>query len=714
MFTLFDVVLALVLISVCIFYRRKIRYVILGFAALGCLTLAIGKFYQTLDDDPDRGAILIGNTEFGERATKVQYLDQGWSEGESLWFYNVTQGSALLPYDFYLSLEGINSQELARSPGTVDHYRYLPQKSTFFNPDALAVGFVKDRYKGKDYMGYTCAACHTSQVNYGDTAIRIDGGPAMADMVGYLEFLQKSLEQTIKDTAKNKRFVDAVLELDNDYDNAEQVKIDLKTWTDTIELYNTVNYSHIDSGFARLDAFGRIYNRVLQYTINREQAYDILTQATAPGGRYLLSDAQAEKVLKDINETIIGNDQFVEILKRLQSTESGYPGLNPRDMRRLRDALFNEPSAPVSYPFLWDIAQSDYVQWNGVAVNAGVGPMGRNAGEAIGVFSILDWTASDPGWSVSSMLTGQKHKKKKVEFTSSINLANLKRIESHLANLQSPVWPEDILGKIDHEQAKRGRKIYGRYCQSCHELIDRSDLDRIIIGKFSSVDAVGTDKALAHNSTTYTGKSGNFKHTFQTTGSGDLIIEEDAPVIQILTAVTKGVIATPDPDKGFFRRWADWLYTLMSAYFSNHIPQASMKAGGNYTPDSTANPYSSLVAYKARSLNGIWATAPYLHNGSVPTLYDLMLPTKKAGDPEGEEFEYRPEVFQVGSREFDPERVGFISEGYDGFAYKTIRVGDMNDGHEYAAGGTAQVNGEVLKALNKEQRLDLLEFMKTL
>lgn len=716
MFTLFDVVLAVVLISVCFFYRKKIRYVVLSLTALGCLTLLIGKYYQTLDSDPDRGAIPIAKTEFGESATKVEYLKQGWDESDSLWFYNVTQGSALLPYDFYLSLEGFNTQELARSPETVDSYRYLPQKKTFFNPDALAVGFVKDTYQGKEYMGYTCAACHTSQVNYGDTAIRIDGGPAMADMVGYLEFLQKSLDQTIGDTAKNKRFVDAVLELDNDYDDAEQVKEDLQTWTDTIKLYNTVNHSHIDYGYARLDAFGRIYNRVLQYSINREQAFSLLTQVTSrPSGKnYLVTDTQAEKVLDGVDEVIIGNDDFVKILARLQSKEPGYPGLSTRHMLRIRNTLFNEPNAPVSYPFLWDIAQSDYVQWNGVAANAGVGPIGRNTGEVIGVFGILDWTSTKPGWSISSLLSGQKHKKHQVEFTSSIDLTNLKRIESHLGNLQSPQWPEDILGKINHDQAKRGRKLYSAYCQSCHELVDRSDLDRIIIGKFSSVEAVGTDVAMAYNSTRYTGKSGNFKHTFQSTDAGDLIIEEDAPVVQILTSVTKGVVGTPDPDKGFFRRWADWLYTLLSSYFSNHIPQASMKAGGNYNPDTTANPYASLVAYKARSLNGIWATAPYLHNGSVPTLYDLLLPTKKEGDPEGEGYEYRPETFQVGSREFDPDRVGFISQGYDGFEYKTIRVGDMNDGHEYAAGNTAQIDGKVLQPLTKEQRMDLLEFMKTL
>src|SRR3546814_3378304 len=58
---------------------------------------------------------------------------------------------------------------------------------------------------------------------------------------------------------------------------------------------------------------------------------------------------------------------------------------------RVRDAFFNSPNAPVSYPFLWDATRSDFVQWNGVASNALLGPLGRNTGEVIGVFAILDW-----------------------------------------------------------------------------------------------------------------------------------------------------------------------------------------------------------------------------------------------------------------------------------------------------------------------------------
>ena len=637
--------IARLLYWIALFLRRH-PYTIPGIFLLllvGVLgTLAGGKIYQHWDNDENRGAIAISEGAFGESYGVPVYLDQGWDKADSLWFYNTTQGSGLLPYDFFLVLEQAESEEFFRSDKNIDRYRYLPQKPTFFNPDGLPVGLVKDSYQGHDYMGFTCAACHTGQVNYQGTAIRIDGGPAMADMVGFLHGLEKAM-RAAKTGVKKDRFVKAVLALDNDYDSEGQVMADLEKWTDTVALYNTINHSHVKYGYGRLDAFGRIYNRVLEHVINKDQLRASLYSVTGPTGERLLTITQIDKVLDDVDEVILGDDDFSKVIKRLQSTEPGYPGLGQRDMLRVRNTVFNEPDAPVSYPFLWDIVQSDYVQWNGLANNAGAGPLGRNTGEVIGVFGILDWSASEAGFSLSGFLSGQKSDAMQIDFKSSIDLVNLERLESHLRRLQSPAWPEDILGPIDRDMADRGRLIYAQYCESCHEVIDPGNWDRLVVARMSSLDHVGTDKAMASNSVTYKGKAGNFENTYQSTDVGDVVIEGEAPVVQILTSATKGVIGTPDPDKSFIRRWADWGYTLAMSFAKNDI-KSSVKAG-NYQPDTTAKPYQSLLSYKARSLNGIWATAPYLHNGSVPTLYDLLLPKKRPDDPEGPGYEYRPDQF---------------------------------------------------------------------
>ncbi|MEE9303071.1 MAG: di-heme-cytochrome C peroxidase [Thiotrichaceae bacterium] len=712
------------------------------------LTLLAGKIYQNIDRDPDRGAIEISTKSMGESYITPVYTKQGWNPQESLWFYNTTQGSNLLPYDFFVELEQIGSKEKFINPDNIDALRYLPQKATFFNPDSLPVGFVKDTYLNKDYVGLTCAACHTGQLNYTDKAaqasggpakaIRIDGGPSGADMDGFLKAMVAALEATLDDPEKNNRFVSNVLARNNffrdfysgrGYSSAQEVEEDLAEWTNRTKIYNMLNHSEVAYGYSRLDAFGRIYNRVLEHVLQKEQIANKAAFVRYQNGRRVLTNEQINLVLDFLNDDdlVIGQRGFEKIITRLMSTEPGFPGLNTQGVELFRDAIFNRANAPVSYPFLWDIAQSDYVQWNGLAANAGVGPLGRNTGEVIGVFGTLDWKKEDRSWwdkfSLAAKISGQSVKSESIDFKSSIDKVNLARLESQLKSLKSPVWKEvqfkdgTGLPKIDDVKAARGRQLYSQYCQSCHEIIVRDDWGRRVTATMMSVDKVGTDPKMATNGATYKGGSGNFYNIYQDTDVGAVMVQEQAPVVQILTAATRGVIATPDSDKGVIRRVADWVYALAATIADNPI-EASVKAG-DYNPDTTANPYASLMAYKARSLNGIWATAPYLHNGSVPTLYDLLLPKKKEDDddPNGE---YRPDSFAVGCRELDVEKVGIKCQLGVGQTYLTERYGkaipgNSNAGHEYSAGKTAPLGAdEPLPALKEEDRWALVEFMKTL
>src|SRR5262245_38139300 len=117
---------------------------LLALALLAAAPIIFAKIYQHWDNDPDRGAIGIQNGAHGENYSTPRYLEQGWSEADSLWFYNTSQGSGLMPYDFFLVLKNADStDELFRSDKNIDAFRYLPQKRTFFNPDALPVGFTK-------------------------------------------------------------------------------------------------------------------------------------------------------------------------------------------------------------------------------------------------------------------------------------------------------------------------------------------------------------------------------------------------------------------------------------------------------------------------------------------------------------------------------------------------------------------------------------------
>jgi hypothetical protein len=95
-------------------------------------------------------------------------------------------------------------------------------------------------------------------------------------------------------------------------------------------------------------------------------------------------------------------------------------------------------------------------------------------------------------------------------------------------------------------------------------------------------------------------------------------------------------------------------------------------------------PVVAGAAYESRVLNGVWAVAPYLHNGSVPNLWELMKPAKD-----------RKSSFMVGSRIFDPKNVGCA---VDESPFKTGAFladpanangnGNGNGGHEFGAGLT--------------------------
>lgn len=99
--------------------------------------------------------------------------------------------------------------------------------------------------------------------------------------------------------------------------------------------------------------------------------------------------------------------------------------------------------------------------------------------------------------------------------------------------------------------------------------------------------------------------------------------------------------------------------------------------------------------YIAAFLDGIWLRAPYLHNGSVPTLRDLLKPVAE-----------RPKVFYRGYDVYDPVNVGFITQGAEaervGTRFDVSERASSNQGHEY---------GTRLPAAEKNA---LIEYLKTL
>lgn len=655
-----------------------------------CLACAIfaGCTYATQGfPDEDRGALPNANDNFGDATTSIVYPEQNWDASDSLWFYNTSQGSNLIDYEIFLNLELANSDILFRSNQNLGRYRYLLQKATWDNEQALPVGWVKDSYNGNDFIGFTCAACHTTQVNFNGRGIRIDGGPAMTDVGTMLDDLEKALKASLPDSLEaalaahsssasntDKKFYRLVHRILKDERSDSKKRTDLYERLGR-DYQKILGYNQIDQpptithdgveqafvryGYARLDAFGRIFNRAMFH-------FD-----SSHGGR--------------------------------------------------------AANAPVSYPHLWDTPQHDFVQWNGIADNGsavGLGPLGRNTGEVIGVFASVEVIKEEPSWLWKLLFSG----KPTYSYPSSARTVNQVRLEDHLTDLWSPSWEQladqGFLPEIDETLIERGRKVFDFYkCASCHAGIDRKDADRLVIAQFASVDLIGTDPTMASNALTYCGQNNTLQNLNLDMCPGQLDNAQGVTGKSAMTKITTGVMTD-----GIFRKIVPFLQTIKSNPWRNtetvrHVDFEVANKG-------------YLFAYKGRPLNGIWATAPFLHNGSVPTLYELFLPSScENGRIPGKTC--RSKTFTVGNRELDTTHVGFVQEDDPNkrdpglFVFDTSLTGNSNRGHEYAAGVTpiiktdehgkairtsnGQFDVEYLKpAINHKDRLALIEYLKTL
>ena len=114
------------------------------------------------------------------------------------------------------------------------------------------------------------------------------------------------------------------------------------------------------------------------------------------------------------------------------------------------------------------------------------------------------------------------------------------------------------------------------------------------------------------------------------------------------------------------------------------------------------NELLSPLEYKARPHNGIWATPPYLHNGSVPNLFALLSPVAE-----------RPKVFYLGNKHYDPVKLGLNTDPLKGATeFRTDLPGNSNAGHEFKDGPKG--NGVIGRKLSEEERTQIIEYLKTL
>lgn len=187
-------------------------------------------------------------------------------------------------------------------------------------------------------------------------------------------------------------------------------------------------------------------------------------------------------------------------------------------------------------------------------------------------------------------------------YSTGVDYFTLHEIEELLTKLRPPPWPGGA-ESIDLSLKSEGRKLYERHCMRCH-LDPELEVPEDVELKLHKIGDIGTDPALARNA-----RMGNV----------------EAIVVEQMTRSITGV--------------------KMKEINADKATQELLRRG---RPDRWKG---FPLGYRERPLHGVWATAPYLHNGSVPSLWHLLSPQEE-----------RPRKFCVGSRALNPDWVGFVTQ----------------------------------------------------
>jgi hypothetical protein len=587
---------------------------------------------------------------FPSMSDEIVNVEQGWSPADKTAWYTTTQGSRLLPLSWLRALEQPDSDKPFLAPEYMASFHYIPGPGasdlpigfTIDDQDDSRLSATKLRWKEgqsskEPWAGMNCSACHSNEITYNGKRMRVEGAPTLADFQSFREALNKALDQTWLVDQKFARFAKQVLGDDNQ--DSDKLRGELAKLVDAETKLGSANATPLRYGFGRLDAIGNIFNKVA-------------TIVNAPGQTFHASDA------------------------------------------------------PVSYPFLWNIPQLNAVQWNASAPNGpvvggvAVGALGRNAGEVIGVFGDIQIEL----WPLALLRPG---------YISSINMANLEQLEQLVGRLKPPAWPS-VFPAIDETKRLAGQRLFTDHCARCHSHLDREDLATpVTIGTtlLKGSEPIGTDPWMACNAYANSARTGSMILTprgyFVVPGERPIILGSTAPEFDMLaTAVVGSIVSYADKYKKVVNKvLAKELFDRKSTPHIDRLPQIKLSnlvpeiAPATVAPDKIAQlkqclaDDSPILGYKLRPLTGIWATAPFLHNGSVPTLYDLLLPPSD-----------RPKSFYVGTREFDPVKVGFKTEqsAENSFLFRVFDdqgnpiQGNLNSGHDYNNAGFSAADREAL------------------
>jgi hypothetical protein len=384
--------------------------------------------------------------------------------------------------------------------------------------------------------------------------------------------------------------------------------------------------------------------------------------------------ARVQKI-EDISDTEL-NKQISSVLSNMAwnaDATSKAPGLSTQPGPGRADALnrignyvfgqrllepsnYHKTNAPANHPPLWNIWKFNWVHYNASFSQ----PMARNILQVLGNNGTTNFIDS-----VGNTVKGDERWKTSIDFL------GVAEIEDGIRSLSAPKWPEDVLGSIDQTRINNGKKLFEQHCLSCHgayPVRPPQNLKAELAVVTVPISIIGTDPEHAK---TYHDRKYNLSK----------LSRDSSPI-----SGSDGLKFTTDSIQNY-------------AYNKLNISKEERDKLNGF---GRTNQIRGLLAYKARTLEGIWATPPYLHNGSVPNMYELLSPVAE-----------RSKKFWTGSYEFDPVKLGYVTSQSNGnyFLLDTSLVGNSNIGHEFNDGKGPGIIGP---KLSHSERMDLIEYLKAL
>ena len=220
--------------------------------------------YQPPEDNYQARRGVASSTSSPYDVVQTEYLNQNWNESARQAFYWTPQGSHLMPYNWAKAMENADNQQAFLTSPNLARFGFIPQAKSAVNPDGLPIGFTKDGTVASPQLGMNCAACHTSEVYFKNRAIRIEGGPGAVDFQNFVYEMDRSIFKTAEDEAKFRRFAERLYGSSPESDTQKaKLKADLAEVVKERAAWQRRNHSSVAYGMGRNDAFGVIFNQVL-------------------------------------------------------------------------------------------------------------------------------------------------------------------------------------------------------------------------------------------------------------------------------------------------------------------------------------------------------------------------------------------------------------------------------------------------------------------